>query len=70
MAAMKQDLEKQMKWQKENMQLIGLRLHNKNDADILEYLSKHEDQENGKTKQAIIKQILHEYIAAHQEEEK
>ena len=53
-----QDSEAKKKWQKENMFLLGLKLHRKNDADILAFL-----QEMGADKQKIVKQAIRDYMA-------
>ena len=68
MAMSKQDPIKKQAWDKDNMQLIGVKLHKKNDSDILEYLSTHENLAEKITKQTIIKEALREYIAAHTED--
>lgn len=68
MAMSKQDPIKKQAWDKDNMQLIGVKLHKKNDSDILEYLSAHEKPAEKITKQTIIKEALREYIAAHTED--
>lgn len=56
------DSEKKKAWTKENMFLLGLKLHRKHDADILEFL-------DGQTvsKQTIIKAALREYMERHNE---
>ena len=53
-----QDSEAKKKWAKENMLLIGLKLHRKNDADIIAFL-----QEMGENKQKVIKQAVREHMA-------
>ena len=55
-----QDSEAKKKWQKENMFLLGLKLHRKNDADILAFL-----QEMGVDKQKVVKQAVREYMERH-----
>lgn len=56
------DSEAKKKWARENMLLIGLKLHRANDADIIEYL-----QTAWSEKQTVIKTALREYIANHPE---
>lgn len=51
------DSEAKKRWAKENMLLIGLKLHRKNDADIIEYLTDHNHE-----KQMVIKEAIREYI--------
>lgn len=51
------DSEAKKKWAKENMLLIGLKLHRKHDSDIIEFLTDHNHE-----KQTIIKEALREYI--------
>ena len=51
------DSEAKKRWAKENMLLIGLKLHRKNDSEIIEYL-----EGQGENKQKIIKTALREYI--------
>jgi len=46
------------KWMQENTVMMSIRLQKKTDADILEYLE-------GKTRQAVIKAALREYMANH-----
>ena len=58
------DSEAKKKWAKENMLLIGLKLHRKYDADIVDFLT-----EKGSEKQTIIKAALREYMKNHSEEE-
>ena len=50
------DSEAKKRWGKENMLLIGLKLHRTKDADIIEYL-------DGKPRQTIIKDAIRRMIA-------
>ena len=52
------DSEAKARWQKENMLLIGLKLHRVKDADIIEYLNA-----QGKDKQKAIKKAIRAYMA-------
>ena len=52
------DSEAKTRWQKENMLLIGLKLHRVKDADIIEYLNA-----QGKDKQKAIKKAIRAYMA-------
>lgn len=58
------DSEAKKKWAKDNMLLIGLKLHRKKDADIIDYLTA-----KGSEKQTAIKEAIREYIANHKEEQ-
>lgn len=51
------DSEAKKKWGKENMILIGMKLHKKNDSDIIEFLNA-----QGADKQKVIKKAIREYI--------
>lgn len=51
------DSEAKTRWQKENMILIGLKLHKTKDADIIEYLDT-----QGKEKQKAIKKAIRAYM--------
>ena len=51
------DSEAKARWQKENMLLIGLKLHRVKDADIIEYLNA-----QGKDKQKAIKKAIRAYM--------
>lgn len=53
------DSEAKKQWAKDNMSLIGLKLHNKKDADIINYLDR-----KGKEKQKVIKAAIREYMKA------
>lgn len=57
------DSEAKKRWAKENMLLIGLKLHRKNDSEIIEYLT-----EQGDNKQKIIKEAIKEYMENHKDE--
>ena len=57
------DSEAKKRWAKENMLLIGLKLHRKNDSEIIEYLAG-----QGENKQKIIKEAIKEYMVNHPEE--
>ena len=62
------DSEAKTRWQKENMKLIGLKLHRTKDADIIEYLeSKGADKQ--KTIKAAIRSYMTEAQPAEEEEE-
>ena len=56
------DSEAKKAWARDNMMLVGLKLHRKYDADLVEYLTSLADK-----KQATIKAALREYMAAHNE---
>lgn len=58
------DSEAKKRWGKENMLLIGLKLHRAKDADIIDYLTA-----QGDNKQKAIKAAIREYIAAHPQNE-
>lgn len=58
------DSEAKKRWAKENMLLIGLKLHRKNDSEIIEYLT-----EQGDNKQKIIKEAIKEYMENHREDD-
>lgn len=60
------DSEAKKKWMKENFLTIGLKLHRKYDADIIDYLLEHESREQ--SKQEIIKEAIREYMENHKEE--
>lgn len=47
------DSEAKKKWSRENMLLIGLKLHRQKDADIIDYLTK-----QGPEKQRAIKRAI------------
>ena len=51
------DSEAKKAWARDNMMLVGLKLHRKYDADLVEYLTPLADK-----KQATIKAALREYI--------
>ena len=51
------DSEAKKRWAKENMLLIGLKLHRKKDADIIKFL-----ESNGENKQKIMKEAIREYM--------
>ena len=55
------DGEKQRAWQKEHTVVITMRLQMSTDSDILAYFE-------GKSKQALIKKALREYMENHKEE--
>ena len=54
------DSEAKKAWARDNMMLVGLKLHRKYDADLVEYLTPLADK-----KQATIKAALREYIERH-----
>jgi uncharacterized protein (DUF4415 family) len=53
----------QKRWMKENSKMVTVKLMNKGDADLIEYL-------DGKAKATVIKAALREYIQNHSREEK
>ena len=55
------DSEAKKAWMREHTTMISVKMVNKSDADILEYLQ-------GKAKATIIKAALREYIENHKEE--
>ncbi len=55
--------EAKKKWMKENMLLIGLKLHRRYDEDIIEFC-----ETKGTEKQKYIKIAIREYMANHPEE--
>ena len=57
------DSEAKKKWMKNNSTMVGVKMMNKKDADILEFLE-------GKSKATVIKSALREYIQNHSGEEK
>ena len=57
------DSEAKKKWMKNNSTMVGVKMMNKKDADILEFLE-------GKSKATVIKAALREYIQNHSREEK
>ena len=57
------DSEAKRRWQKENMMMICLKLHRKNDSDLIEFL-----EENPQDKQKTIKLALREYMKNHPNE--
>lgn len=56
------DSEAKKAWMRENTTMVTVKMVNKTDADILEYLQ-------GKAKATIIKAALREYMTNHKEEE-
>lgn len=62
------DSEAKTKWGKNNMTLIGVKLHNKKDADIIAFLQEMENPAEKITKQSIIKDAIRAYMANHKEE--
>lgn len=58
------DSEAKKRWNKENMLLIGLKLHRAKDADIIEYL-----EEKGANKQKIIKEAIRERMSRDEEKQ-
>lgn len=54
------DSEAKKRWMKENLLMIGFKLHRKNDADIIEYL-----EGIGADKQKVMKKAIREYITNH-----
>jgi len=50
------------KWEKDNMFLLGLKFHRKNDADLIAFM-----EEKGADKQKVIKQAMREYMANHKD---
>ena len=56
------DSEAKKRWAKDNMLLIGLKLHRQKDEDIIDYL-----EAQGKDKQKSIKAALREYIENHKD---
>lgn len=57
------DSEAKKKWMKENLPMIGFKLHRKYDADILEFL-----ESFGSEKQKVMKAAIREYMENHKEE--
>lgn len=57
-----QDSEAKKKWAKENMFMLCLKFHRKNDADLIDFL-----QEKGADKQKVIKQAMREYMENHKD---
>ena len=55
--------EAKKKWNRDNMLLIGLKLHRRNDDDIIEFLT-----QKDKEKQKYIKIAIREYMANHPDE--
>lgn len=53
------DSKAKMQWAKENMWLVGVKFHRKNDADLIQYL------ESIKERQKTIKAALREYMKDH-----
>ena len=53
---MTRDPKKRKEWNNRNTRFIGVRLMNSTDADIIQYMDK--KQEEGETKQGIIKRSL------------
>ena len=58
------DSEAKRRWAKENLLMIGFKLHRKNDADIITFL-----ESKGTDKQKHMKQAIREYMANHPEEQ-
>ncbi len=54
------DSEAKRKWQRENLLMIGFKLHRKHDSDIIEYL-----MSIGADKQKVMKTAIREYMATH-----
>lgn len=52
------DSEAKKKWTRENMYTVGLKLHRKNDADIIAFLQ-------GKEIGATLREVIREHIAKH-----
>ena len=57
------DSEAKRRWMKENLLMIGFKLHRKNDADIIEYL-----EGIGADKQKTMKTAIREYMKNHPNE--
>lgn len=58
------DSEAKKRWSKENMLLIGLKLHRAKDADIIEYL-----EEKGADKQKVIKEAIRYHMKRKRDEQ-
>ena len=56
------DSEAKIKWAKENMAMLCLRLHRKYDADVIAFL-----ESKGTEKQKIIKAAVREYMENHKD---
>ena len=54
------DSEAKKKWAKENMLMLCLKLHRKNDAEVIAFL-----ESKGEEKQKTIKLALREYMENH-----
>ena len=61
------DSKAKREWGKNNMLLIGVKLHRTKDADIIEFLDRSEDKQNNVTRQTTIKLALREYMENHKE---
>ena len=57
------DSDAKKRWKKENLYMVCLNLHRKNDEDVVEFLDS-----KGADKQKYIKAAVREYIANHPEE--
>lgn len=58
----------QKRYNEKNSTMIAVKLHNENDADIIEYIKKMTD--SGISKQAFIKQIIRKQIELEKPTEK
>ena len=59
------DYESKIRWAKENLYMVCIKFHRKNDADIVAFLDA-----KGKDKNSYIKKALNEYLNNHPEERK
>lgn len=57
------DSEKKIKWQKENLYMVSIKFHRRNDADLVAFLDS-----KGSEKNSFIKKALNEYLTNHPEE--
>lgn len=53
--------EVRQRWDKENLLKLGISLHRKNDADLVEYVE--QQKANGKTASEIFREALHHQIS-------
>ena len=58
------DSEAKIRWGKENMMMLCLKLHRKKDMDVIEFL-----ESKGTEKQKAIKLAIREYMANHPDED-
>lgn len=54
---------RKVKWDRENTTMVSVKLQNRTDADILQYL-------DGESRQTIIKAALREYMERHPKDER